>query len=196
MNIDSYKLAKDKLISGDYSVENYFKQNNFILEYGYCKLLQGEISEAENILQELKDIDFRAGWAVKLIGIIYNEIKTLPSYFQIRNFLEIDLNLLLKAEQVVFVENIINSSDVLASVNPESYKFIARIMQNNDFLDVAMYYLIKAKSKFYYDPEMHLMLANCYLSQGNSKLAEESAQNCLRILPEYVPAKKFLLMLK
>lgn len=198
MNPASYQEAKKQFLSGNYSVEveNFFKQNNFLLEYGYCRLLSGDLVEAEAVLSAIADNDLRADWAVKLISFIKNKIITLPSYFQIRNFLEIDLNLLLQAGMAQFVENIINGADLFYSVNPESYKFIARVMLNNDFPEVALFYLNKAKDKFYYDPEMHLMLANCYLKQGEISKAKIAIKNCLEILPEYLPAKKLLMKMQ
>lgn len=195
MNSISYNEAKNHLISGNYSVENYFIQNNFILEYGYCQFMSGDISAASNAFSKILDIDFRANWANKLIQIINNSIIETPSFFQIRNFLEIDLNLLLEAGQAEFIEIIINRADLLSSINPESYKFISRVMLNNDFYDVALFYLNKAKNNFYCDPEMHFMLANCYIKKGDNQAAKDSVNNCLRILPEYYPAKKLLLTL-
>ena len=191
MNI-AYQEAKNRFLSGDYSVEDFFKQNNFLLECAYCKLISGDLTEAEVVFSKLSAQDFRADWAIKLISFIQNKVLVIPSYFQIRNFLEIDLNLLLQAGQAQFVENIINGADLFYSVNPESYKFIARVMLNNDFVEIALYYLNKAKERFYNDPEMHLMLANCYIKKGEIPKAKESIQNCLTILPEYFPAKRLL----
>lgn len=195
MCIISYNDAKNELISGNYSVENFFLQNNFILEYGYCKMMAGELKAAQNAFQEIYERDFRANWALKLTHIILNSFYQRPSYFQIRNFLEIDLNLLLKAGRADYIEEIINNSELFAQINPESYKFISRVMLNNGFEDVALFYLVKAKDKFYCDPEMHLMLANCYIRLGDKKLAVDSINNCLRILPEYTPAKNLMLTL-
>lgn len=192
MNAESYQEAKDKFLSGDLSVEKFFSTNDFVLEYAYCKLFSGKAQEAKESFSKVASTDFRADWGKKLIQFIEGYVKDVPSYFQIRNFLEIDLNLLIRAGQAQFVENIINGADLFYSINPESYKFIARVMLNNDFVDVALYYLKKAKDKFYYDPEMHLMLANCYLKQSEKTLAKESLKNCLAILPEYFPAKKLL----
>lgn len=191
MNAD-YENAKTRFLNGDYSVDVFFKQNNYLLEYAYCKLLSGDINMSATEFSKIKNTDFRANWAIKLVNFIQNSISEMPTYFQIRNFLEIDLNLLLQANQPQFVENIINGADLFYSVNQESYKFISRVMLNNDFTDVALFYLQKAKDKFYCDPEMHLMLANCYLLKGETSQAKSAVYNCLAILPEYFPAKKLL----
>lgn len=195
MNVDSYKNAKDLFLSGDYSVDNYFEQNNCLLEHAYCRLLSGDIAEAKKAFLENADSDLRADWGAKLIQFIEGYVETPPSYFQIRNFLEIDLNLLIKAGQADYVENIINGADIFYSINPESYKFISRVMLFNDFTEIALHYLNKAKDKFFYDPEMHYMLANCYYKKGEYPKARKAIANCLSILPEYYPAKKLLKML-
>jgi len=192
MIVKSYQEALDKFLSGDFSGEDFFKQNDFALEYGYCRLLSGDAEGAKSSFLKIAKQDFRADWGRKLVQFIQGYVSNVPSYFQIRNFLEIDLNLLIRAGQAQFVENIINGADLFYSINPESYKFIARAMYNNDFAEVALYYLQKAKDKFYYDPEMHFMLANCYAKQGDILRAKESARNCLNILPAYFPAKKLL----
>lgn len=192
MNLEPYEDAKKSFLLGDYSVEDYFQQNNYLLEYGYCKLLKGEVKEAKQVFKELSDTDFRANWAGKLINFIEGYVLSIPSYFQIRNFLEIDLNLLIQAGQPDYVENIINGADLFYSVNPESYKFIARVMLYNQFGEIAFQFLNRAKDKFYYDPELHLMLANCYLAMGNKLAAKKSVNDCLMILPNYFPAKRLL----
>lgn len=192
MILESYQDAKNKFLSGDFSDEKFFFQNDFLLEFGYCRLLDGDVKMAKEAFGKVASNDVRADWAKKLIQFIEGYVSIVPSYFQIRNFLEIDLNLLIKAGQAQFVENIINGADLFFSVNPESYKFIARVMLYNDFTDVALHYLLKAKDKFYYDPEMHFMLATCYLKRGEKALARAEVRNCLAILPEYFPAKNLL----
>lgn len=195
MNIGDYKEAKNKFLQMDYSVEEFFKQNNYILEYAYCKFLSGDIETAQLEFKKIANNDFRANWANKLIQFVKLNIQEIPSYFQIRNFLEIDLNLLIQARQPEFVENIINGADLFYSINPESYKFISRVMLNNGFTDIALYYLQKAKDNFFYDPEMHFMLANCYIRKNEISLAKVSLKHCLAILPEYFPAKNLLFKL-
>lgn len=197
MSVQSYLEVKNKFLSGDFkSGEVYFEQNGFVLEYGYSQLLSGDLSLAKTVFAGMANCDLRADWAKKLIQFIEGYVANVPSYFQVRNFLEIDLNLLIQAGQAGYVENIINGADLFYSVNPESYKFIGRVMLNNDFTDIALYYLTKAKDKFYYDPEMHLMLANCYIKNNNVFLAKKAINSCLDMLPNYFPAKRLLETLK
>lgn len=190
MNSESYNDAKRRFLLNDFSAANFFKQNGFLIEYAYCLLLLGNVEAAHHVFVKISTYDFRADWGTKLIQFINGYVTYLPSYFQIRNFLEIDLDMLIKAGQAQFVENIINGADLFYSVNPESYKFIARVMIYNNFTEIALHYLQKAKDKFYNDPEMHFMLANCYVKSGEINMAKKSLQNCLSILPEYSPAKK------
>lgn len=190
---DFYKVAKEKFLSGDIaSAELFFKKNSCFVELAYCKMLSGDLTAAKDIFSRNKQKDLRADWGEKLIQFIEGYVVNIPTYFQIRNFLEIDLNFLIKAGRADYVESIINGADIFYSSNPESYKFIARVMYNNDFIDLAIYYLDKAVENFYYDPEMHLIFANCYLKKGNKQKAKQSINNCLAILPEYVPAQKLL----
>lgn len=193
MTVDSYKKAKELFLKGDLEqAESYFLQNKAVLEYAYCRLLSGDIDNAKQLFMRISSMEHRADWATRLIQFIEGYVRQVPTYFQIRNFLEIDLNFLINAKRPEYVENIINGADIFYSVNQESYKFISRVMLNNDFHTVAQYYLLRAKDKFYNDPEMHLLLAQCYKKESKMDLAVESAQNCLKILPQYLPAKKFL----
>ena len=188
-----YLQAKSIFLAGDFdSTADFFINNGFILEYGYSKLLTGDTDLAKKEFSKISEQDLRADWAKKLIQFIEGYVVQVPSFFQVRNFLEIDLNLLLQAKRPEFVENIINGADLFYSVNPESYKFIARVMLYNDFTGVALHYLLKAKDKFYYDPEMHLMLASCYIKNGEPILARKAVNSCLDMLPDYFPARRLL----
>ena len=139
-----YKEAKNRLINIEIAeCENFFKQNDYPLEYGYCKLLKGELNEARKIFTPIRDIDLRADWAYLLIQFMNNYIQFMPSYLQVRNFLEIDIALILKAGLTEYVENIINACDIFYEINQESYKFIARVMLNYDLPTAAKIFLNK-----------------------------------------------------
>lgn len=192
----TYEEAKTQLLNLNFKkCENFFKKNQYLLEWGYCNLLKGNIEVAKNIFSTIANHNPRAHWALRLIQFIEGFVSFLPSYFEVRNFLEIDINLLLKANKIKFVENIINGDDLFYSVNGESYKFIARVLMYNGYPEVAKIYLDKGISNSYTDPELHIILADYYLYKKDTASAINSLNKCLSILPNYYPAKKKLQVL-
>lgn len=185
----NYNIAKKQLEQGKTAdCKDYFKEFGYNLEYGYCLILDGQLSEAET---ELRKVDsLRADWAVKLIPFMRGYVEVLPTYFQIRNFLEIDINLLLQAKQNDYVAYILGGADLFYSVNCESYKYIARVMMNNGYFETAKTYLDKGRDKTYNDPELHFMYCQYYIHTKELEKALKSIEDCLRILPEYYPARR------
>ena len=191
MNHLSYNSALKAFYSFDFTnCEEFFKSNDCYLQYGYCLLLQGDLETAKRFFFKIKDYNPRADWAIKLIQFMQGYVISLPSYFQIRNFLEIDLNWLLQLKQYNYVEYIINGANLFYSVNSESYKFIARVLINNGYYKMAKIYLDKAKDHLYFDPELHILYVYYYSHTGETQEALKSAKICLQILPDYFPAKK------
>lgn len=185
----NYETAKKYLEEGKSLIcKEYFKSNNYDLEYGYCLLLEGDLSNAKKILSKIDSI--RADWAIKLLAFMQGYVEKLPTYFQIRNFLEIDLNLLISAKQSDSLAYILGGADLLYSINCESYKYIARVFMNTGYFDIAKTYLDKGKNNTYNDPELHFMLCQYYIYVKEFDKALYSVNSCLEILPEYYPAIK------
>lgn len=172
--------------------EQFFQDNNYQLEYGYCKLLKGEVNEARKIFTPLREFDMRADWAYLFIQFINNYIQFMPSYFQIRNFLEIDIGLLIKAGLNQATENVINACDIFYQVNQESYKFIARVLLNYNYPTLAKIFLKRGAENCYNDPELHFLYGNYYLLYNNKDKAMHEFETSLQVLPEYYPAKMML----
>lgn len=188
-----YEVAKQKLLDLDFkNCEEYFRKNKLYLELGYCELLKGNLSNAKASFANISHINPRAHWALRMIQFIEGYVTFLPTYFEIRNFLEIDIHLLLKANKMEWVENIINGDDLFYSVNGESYKFIARVLMYDDYPEVAKIYLDKGINNSYGDPELHIILADYWIYKNDIENAIKVLKNCIRILPDYYPAKKRL----
>ena len=100
--------------------EPFFRANGMLLELGYCELLKDKLDEAKSTFTIIRDKDLRADWAYLLIQFMKNYIQFFPSYLQIRNFLEIDIGLLIKAGMSEYVENVVNSADIFYQINQES----------------------------------------------------------------------------
>lgn len=188
----NYEEVKKDFLSGKIKgCKTYFENNNYYVEAGYCCIVLDELDKAKELFQKVQEVDTRAKWGLILLQMIKGDILTFPTYFQIRNFLELDLSILILYCKGEYVEKILRYADFMAYYNPECYKFIGRAFWANNLMSAAMFFLRRAKDKFYQDPELHYLLAYIfYNNDRNIDLAKKALGACLGILPEYAPAKK------
>jgi len=156
------------------------------LEHAYAAILNNDLQTAQAVFESIDSP--RARWGKSFVDILIGYIEKYPTYFEIRNFLEIDLDFLLKNEKIDYVEQLLGSLDLLISINQESYKYIARVMFENRLYKVAGEYLEKSKNVFYNDPELHFLYAKYYLKMREYEAADYHLDECLNILPDYFPA--------
>lgn len=187
------KKAKEELLAGRLEdCQQFFVKNGCMLENAYARLLCDDIEGAKVLFSLIKERDIRAHWALFMISLIEGDAQEYPSYFELRNFLEIDLNILITYYKGDFVEKIIRYADYMYTINPEVYKFIGRVLYNNGLVEQGLFFLNRAKSYFYHDPELHFMLGDIYFSQGKFDDAQNALENGLRVLPEYFPSENLL----
>ncbi len=173
------------------AAEIYFNAG-MLYEYGRCQLLCGNLAETKKIWSVLKTDDPAVHWGKSLLEFIDLYVMHIPTFFQIRAFLEVDLDALLQANLISYCENIANGAHLLAQNNPESYKFIGRVFVNNKYFELAELFLKKAKDVCYVDPEIHFLLAKCYLNKNDIKRAKEALKISMDKGYGYYPAKKLL----
>ncbi len=192
-----YEKVKEDFLSGRLKgCRVFFEENKFYVEAGYCYIVLDNLEKAQEMFNLAKDYDVRAKWGLLLIQMIKDDIRSFPTYFQVRNFLELDLNILILYCKGNYVEKIIRYADFMAYYNPECYKFIGRAFWANNLIPAALFFLRKAKDKFYQDPELHYLLAYIfYHNEKNIEQCKKSLNTCLEILPEYAPAKSLLKIL-
>jgi len=190
----NYQIAKEKMLSSSLDDEclDFFEKNDYKLEAAYCYLFEDNLKKAKEYFESLSDSDIRAKWGFFLVNLIEGKVYEYPTYFELRNFLEIDINLLISYYKGDYVEKIAGYADFLFTINPEVNKFIGRVFWNNDLKPQAMFFLDRAKSYFYKDPELHYLLASIYYRENNIEKAEQAANDCLNILPNYYPAVNLL----
>ena len=161
-------------------------------ECGYCKFILGDIENAKLFWQK-SHIDSPAiTWGQNVSRLCSLMVPHSLTFFQIRNFLERDLQLLIENNQLIMVENIISAADILAEFNPETYKFIGRVLMNNGYFDIAYEFLLKSRDICYKDCEIHFLLAQFYLAKGNNKEAIKILEKSISLNSSYFPAKKLL----
>lgn len=190
----NYKMAKKNLLAANIDgCQQFFEKNGNILELAYTELLLDNVDKAEKLFLSIIDKDIRAHWGLVLIAFIKGVVNDFyPSYFEIRNFLEIDLNILINYYKGDYVEKIIRYSDFMFTINPEVYKFVGRVFWNTDLKEQAEFFFYRAKSYFYHDPELHFLLAEMYLQKKDNCMAIASLNDCLQVLPNYFPAVDLL----
>ena len=141
----NYDALKDILSSTSSSIEIeylariYQKEQNYkkaaeiyknlgkLYEYGRCELLQGNLENTKQIWSQIKEESPATLWGKSLLEFINLYVIHVPTFFQIRAFLEVDLDALLKSKLITYCENIVNGAHLFMQNNQESYKFIGRV---------------------------------------------------------------------
>lgn len=193
MNLTLYtKALKELFTAGKGDCKQFFASNNCVLELAYYNLYNQNPEEAKRLFQTLIEEDIRAHWGMFFTTLCTGKLAGYPSYFELRNFFEIDFNILFTYYLGQYIEEICKSSDWLSVTNPEIYKYIGRVFLKNGYEEYGLYFLEKAKENFYKDPELHYLFAEYFNSTDQKDKALKFAKSCLEILPRYYPAEKLL----
>ena len=131
-------------------------------------------------------------WGNCLINLINLNLEYFPSFIQIRNHLECDLGYLIQANRIEYAESLIKSEEILASINPETYKFIGKALFNNGFANLSINYFMKSQSIMPNDPETYYHLGRYSHLAGSYTEARQMLEHCIAINRHYYPAEKLL----
>lgn len=188
-----YEQVKENFLAGRIKgCKTFFEQNKYYVEAGYCYIILDNLEKAQEMFNLAVENDVRAHWGLFVLQMLNGEIFNSPTYFEVRNFLEIDLNILILYCKGDYVEKIIRYADYMAFYNPECYKFIGRAFWANNLMSAAMFFLRRAKDKLYNDPELHYLLAYIYYENKDFNKSKKALEACLNILPEYAPANALM----
>ncbi len=157
------------------------------VEHAYLAILNDDLKTAKSVFDKIDSP--RAKWGSILVSILTGFLDKYPTFFQIRNFLEIDLDYLLKNEKIRYVEQLLGALDILCNINQETYKFTARVLYENKLKTAALKYMERSKEIYYNDPELHFMFAKYYMEMNCFSQAADAIEICLKLLPDYYPAK-------
>ena len=171
-----------------FSKENVQNFKPRSIEHGYLLILDDDLKSAQAVFESIDSP--RARWGKAFTDILAGYIEKYPTYFEIRNFLEIDLEFLIKNEKINYVEQFLGAIGFLVHINQETYKYVARVMFENHLYKAALEYLEKSKNIFYNDPELHFLFAKYYINSHEYNRAYFYLEECLKILPDYFPAIK------
>lgn len=184
-----YKIAKNKLLaSKPEGCRQFFENNGNLCEAAYCYMLEDNLAKSIELFARTAEKDIRAKWGLFLCGLVQGKINNYPTYFQLRNFLEIDINIFLTYFKGEYIENILKYADWLCTINPEVHKYIGRVLLNNGYENEGIYFLKRGEDFFYSDPELHYLFAEYYFNKKEIENTIKYIGKCLGVLPEYFPA--------
>jgi len=169
-----------------------YKKLKMSYQEGYCELLLGNDFNAAEIWFEAEDSP-AVSWGRCLVNFVNLKVEYVPTFLQIRNFLEYDIGQLIRAQQFEFAENLISCNEVLANINLETYKFIGRALLHNGFVRQSKSYLMKSQSIIPNDPEVYYHLAQYHYQMNEYDEAKKMATKCLYLNANYTPARQLLL---
>lgn len=188
--MNKYQSVKKDFLSGKFKgCKAFFESENYLVEAAYCDIILDKLKDARQKFSLVVNEDIRAHWGLCLLDMIEGNISVNPTYFEVRNFLEIDLGILISYCKGDYVEKIIKYADYMAYFNMECYKFIGRVFWAYNMMPISMFFLRIAKDKLYNDPELHYLLAYIYFTvEKKFDKCKKSLDACLKILPKYAPA--------
>ena len=156
------------------------------IEEAYFLIVKNDLDNALLIFENLDSS--RAKWGVFLISILKGFLTNYPTYFQVRNFFEIDLDYFIKNNKIEYVQMMLGASQNLVIINQEIYKYVARVMYENNYYNTCKEYLDKSKEVFFNDPELHFIYTKYYMKMNSLENALNHINECLKIVPDYYPA--------
>jgi len=191
-------IAKNHFYNKNYTqAKEAFEKLEEYYQTGLCCLLLKDIEGAKKYWLKNCADSKASEWGLIVLDLI--ELKTpkvKPSFFQTRAFLEIYINLFVENNLIEWAQNLVNMCDFLHQANPESYKFIARALFANGYLNLAITFCKKTVGLFYSDPEALLIMSQCYFLLGNLGEALDCVNKVNAIVDSYYPAILFRSILK
>ena len=168
----------------------YFNKAENLFGCAYVKFLTGELDEAKIILTLIKGSSPAANWLFNIINIILDDdTNIIPTYFQIRNYYEQDLEMLFKYHQTEIIEKIIKKITYLEKFNREIYKYTARVLLNNNQTDAAKKFIELSLNISYNDPETHYIYGMIYEKKNEIEKAKAEYKKTLEVSAGYKPAE-------
>ena len=180
------------LESGEYQkAAEIYRQTGRKYPAGFCELLAGN-EEAARMLWESAPDSSPCRWGKCVLDFIKLRKGPVPTYLQIRNYLETDLGYFIQANKLTYAENLMKNDTVFISVNLESYKLIGRVLLNFGFMNLAKKYFIKSLGVVPDDSESYYYLGQYYYKIGAYGDSKSAIEKSLAYNQNHTPSRKLL----
>lgn len=159
-------------------------------EAGLCALLLQDLRGARSFFEIKKEFCPASEFGLCVLDIIEDKKASPVKFFQVRSFLEIFLNLLIENNLFDWAQKLINNYEFFTNANLEAPKFIARVLNANNYNKTVHNFSQIAKSVCFYDAEIYYIDAELYIKEKNYEEAKKNIETCLNFAPEYYPILK------
>lgn len=170
------------------SAATIYQRLGMLYHVGYCHLLFGDTKTARSVWDNTP-VSSAQKWGMFFCELFGEKVVTVPTFLQIRAFLERDLALFLKLNHVVFVQKIIDVSEFLFDINQETNKIIARTFLYNNYPTYAKEFFNRALDFTTQDAELYYLLGLYYKGQNDLKEAKNAFRSAVFLNNNYLMAK-------
>ena len=203
LNLIYSSCLKDSYLYQELLALVFFRLNDFIssakiyeslrdfYKLGYCNLLNGDVNSAKFIWRKTPSSPAQ-NWGLFFCELFSDDVSCAPTYLQIRAFLERDLGAFLRLNLDEYVQKIIDVSEFLFEVNPETNKIISRAFLYNDYPQYAKIYLDRAFDFTDEDAELYYLSGVYNNTIGKTEDAKNILKKAIELNENYIPAKLLL----
>lgn len=188
---EKLNLAKELFYNHDYKrAIDIFLELKETYEAGLCFFLLKDLNSARKFFEIKKNDCPASNFGLLVINIIEGKEIFPAKFFQIRSFLEIYINLMIENSLFDWAQKVIDHWGYFTSINCETPKFIARVLNANNYNRTVHFFAQNARKVCAFDAEIFYIEALVYLEEKNIKEAKKCLKECLKFAPEYFPVIK------
>lgn len=167
-----------------------FSEINETYSMGVCSLLLGDLPSARLFFKIKEDECIASNFGLVVLNVLEGDFNKIPTYFQVRCFLEVFLNLFIENKMYDFAQKLIDNYGFFSNTNYETPKFIARVLNANGFDNYVHFFADRAVEICMYDAEIYYINSLVYIKENNYKEAKKWIDKCTSFAPEYYPILK------
>lgn len=188
---EKLKTAKDFFYKKDYkSAYGRFSEVNEIYAMGVCSLLMSDLENARRLFALKENECTASNFGLVVLNILENNFEKIPTYFQVRCFLEIYINFFIENNLFDYAQKLIDNYGFFTNINFETPKFIARVLNANNYNTSVHFFADRAIELCEFDAEIYYINTLVYIKEKNIKEAKKWIKKCLSFAPEYYPILK------
>lgn len=184
-------LASISLFAGKFNLTKAcFVRSNNLESCAFVSILTGDYNEAKVILLNCVKSPVTS-WCNYLISLHENKLSLRfhPSFLQVRNFLELTVQGLLRSGNSDLLHKIENNIDLLLDINLDAYKLIGISYYLFGDINSAKEILTQCLDLNRYDGELYYHLSKVYTDLGDYETAYKMIKNARVMMPNHYASK-------